>query len=150
MIWITYVIFKATHNLIYQGDDMDLRDTCHDKPTLSSKRAAKTQIGLPFRTTRSRVVYTFLIQIVSLNRRKKKQGQTECIELGFAVCKRYGSFLLLFLGMEPQRQKTYLRTCAASEDSDQPAHSRSLIRIFTRRILDSQGCICFSCGQQRF
>ena len=27
-----------------------------------------------------------------------------------------------------------------SEDSDQPAHSRSLIRIFTERILDSQEC----------
>ena len=26
---------------------------------------------------------------------------------------------------EPKRQKTYLRTCATSEDSDQPAHSRS-------------------------
>ena len=74
MIWITYVIFKATHNLIYQGDDMDLRDTCPDKSTLSSKRATKTQIGLSFRTTRSRVVYTFLLLIVSLNRRKKKPG----------------------------------------------------------------------------
>ena len=31
--------------------------------------------------------------------------------------------------------------CAPSEDSDQPAHSRSLIRIFTRRILDSQDSI---------
>ena len=36
---------------------------------------------------------------------------------------------------EPQRQKTYLRTYACSEDSDQPAHSRSLIRIFIARIL---------------
>ena len=33
--------------------------------------------------------------------------------------------------------KTYPRTCACSEDSDQPAHSRSLIRIFTGYILDS-------------
>ena len=29
---------------------------------------------------------------------------------------------------------------APSEDSDQPAHSRNLIRIFTGHILDSQGC----------
>ena len=35
---------------------------------------------------------------------------------------------------EPQRQKTYLRTCAPSEDSDQPAHSSSLVRIYTGRI----------------
>ena len=47
------------------------------------------------------------------------------------------------------RQKTYLRTCAPSKDSDQPAHSRSLIRIFTRRILDSQGDKVSSCGQQK-
>ena len=41
---------------------------------------------------------------------------------------------------KPQCQKTYLLTCAPSKDSDQPAHSRSLIRIFTRHILDRQGC----------
>ena len=41
---------------------------------------------------------------------------------------------------EPQRRKPYSRTCAPSEDSDQPARSRSLIRILTGRILDSQGC----------
>ena len=34
----------------------------------------------------------------------------------------------------PQCQKTYLQTSAPSEDSDQPAHSRRLIRIFTERI----------------
>ena len=39
--------------------------------------------------------------------------------------------------------------CAPSEDSDQPAHSRSLIRIFTVRILHSQGCKVSSCGQRR-
>ena len=44
-----------------------------------------------------------------------------------------------------QRQKKRLRTCAPSEDSDQPAHSRSLIRIFTWCILDSQGCKVSSC-----
>ena len=37
---------------------------------------------------------------------------------------------------QPQRQKTYPRICEPSLDSDQPAHSHSLIRIFTRRILD--------------
>ena len=37
---------------------------------------------------------------------------------------------------EPLRQKTYLRTCAPSEDSDQTAHSES-----SRRILVGQGRI---------
>ena len=40
---------------------------------------------------------------------------------------------------EQQRQKTYLRTCAHCEDSDQPMHSRTLNRIFTGHILDSHG-----------
>ena len=31
--------------------------------------------------------------------------------------------------MNWQRQKTYLRTCTRSEDSDQPAHSHSLIKL---------------------
>ena len=50
---------------------------------------------------------------------------------------------------EQQHEKTHLRTCPPSEDSDQPAHSRSLIRIFTGRILDSQGCKVSPCGQRR-
>ena len=47
-----------------------------------------------------------------------------------------------------QRDKTYLWTCAPSEDSDQSAYSSSLIRIFTEHILDSHGCNVSSCGQQ--
>ena len=45
--------------------------------------------------------------------------------------------------------KTYLWTCAPSEVSDQSAHSRSLIRIFPVRSLDSHGCEDCSCGQRR-
>ena len=41
------------------------------------------------------------------------------------------------------------KMCAPSEDSDQPAHSRSLIRIFTGRILDRQECKVSSRGQGR-
>ena len=35
---------------------------------------------------------------------------------------------------EPERQKTNFRTCAPSEDSGQPAQSRSLIRFFFRSL----------------
>ena len=42
-----------------------------------------------------------------------------------------------------------VRKCAPSEDSDQIAHSRSLIRIFAGRILDSQWCQVSSCIQGR-
>ena len=42
-----------------------------------------------------------------------------------------------FLTLELQSYRAYLRTCAPNEDSDQPVRLRSLIRIFTRRILDN-------------
>ena len=35
---------------------------------------------------------------------------------------------------EPQREKTYLLTCAPIEDSNQPAHSCSVIRVFIVRM----------------
>ena len=50
---------------------------------------------------------------------------------------------------EQKSQKMYLRTCVPSEDSDQTAHLRSLIRIFTGLILESQGCKASSCIQWR-
>ena len=59
------------------------------------------------------------------------------------------SYVTVHIIKGPQRQKKDLWTCAPSEDSDQPAHSRSLIRIFTVRILDSQGWKVSSCGQRR-
>ena len=55
----------------------------------------------------------------------------------------------MYIVSKPQRQKAYLRTCALSEDSDQPAHSRSLIRIVTGRNLDSKGCKVSSCEQRK-
>ena len=35
---------------------------------------------------------------------------------------------------EPAHDKTYNKTCATSEDSDQPAHPRSLIRVLADRM----------------
>ena len=32
--------------------------------------------------------------------------------------------------IEPQREEIYLLTCALNEDSNQPAHPHSLIRVF--------------------
>ena len=37
---------------------------------------------------------------------------------------------------EPQHNKTNKMTCAPSEDSDQPGHSPSVIRVFAVRSLD--------------
>ena len=54
-----------------------------------------------------------------------------------------------FWPYEPQRQETYLRTCAPSEESDQPARMRRLISILFWRILDSQWSKVSSCGQRR-
>ena len=50
---------------------------------------------------------------------------------------------------EPKRKKTYHRTCAPREDSDQPAHSYNLIIIFTGLILGSQGGKISSCRERR-
>ena len=47
------------------------------------------------------------------------------------------------------RQNMYLWTRAPSEDSDQTAQSRSLIRIFTGRSLHSQGSDVSFCEQRR-
>ena len=40
---------------------------------------------------------------------------------------------------DPQRDITYFPKCASSEDSDQTAHPRSLIRVFAGRM--KNGCI---------
>ena len=59
------------------------------------------------------------------------------------------AFLFTFCIIRTPKWEMYLWTCAPSEDSDQLAHSRSLIRIFTGRILDSQGCKVSSLGAQK-
>ena len=46
-------------------------------------------------------------------------------------------------------QETNLQTCSPSEDSYQTAHARSLIWIFTGRILNNQICKVSSYGQRR-
>ena len=40
----------------------------------------------------------------------------------------------LYMYIRAKASETYLRTCPPKEDSDQTAHSRSLIRIFDGRI----------------
>ena len=50
--------------------------------------------------------------------------------------------------MQPQRQTTYLLSYAPSDDSDQPAQARNLIRLFTRCNLNSQWCKVSSCGRR--
>ena len=65
-----------------------------------------------------------------------------------------GPLLYKNIGMKEKGAETteivpYLRTCAPNADSGQRAHLRSLIRIFTGRILDSQGCKVSSCGKRR-
>ena len=42
--------------------------------------------------------------------------------------------ILTFSPYERAHEKAYNKTCATSEDSDQPAHPRSLIRVFADRM----------------
>ena len=44
------------------------------------------------------------------------------------------SWILPYSKFEPAHDKNYNKTCAISEDSDQPAHPRSLIRVFADRM----------------
>ena len=68
------------------------------------------------------------------------------IHLNFkGVSGRFLPHIQSFGTYEPQRKGTYLWTCALDEDSDQPVHSRILIRIFVYHMLDSQGCKVSSC-----
>ena len=62
---------------------------------------------------------------------------------------RMNNLFYLHESVDPKCQEMYLQRWAPSEDSDQPAHSRSLIRIFTGRVLASQGVKGSSCGQRR-
>ena len=48
-----------------------------------------------------------------------------------------GTTLVVSLTYEPQHYKTSKLTCAPSEDSDQPGHPPSLIRVFAVRTMVS-------------
>ena len=50
---------------------------------------------------------------------------------------------------EPPHDKTNNMVCAPSEDSDQPGHLPSLIRVFAVRSVGSWGPNVSSCGQRR-
>ena len=60
-----------------------------------------------------------------------------------------GSILVVSSTYEPQHYKTNKMTCAPSEDSNQPGHPPSLIRIFAVRTIGSWGPNVSSCGQRR-
>ena len=53
------------------------------------------------------------------------------------------------LKFEPPHNKTNLMTCAPNEDSNQPGHPPSLIRVFAVRSVGSQGSKVSSVGQRR-
>ena len=52
-------------------------------------------------------------------------------DTGERICSQHVPEDLIY---EPEHDKTYNETCATSEDSDQPAHPRSLIRVFADRM----------------
>ena len=63
------------------------------------------------------------------------------IKVGFKGSKLYGRVFVTGMchgihNVSHKMKKQHLRTCAPGEDSDQPALSHSLVRIFTEHILD--------------
>ena len=51
--------------------------------------------------------------------------------------KAHLGYRLVTNGNEPHRDKTNKMTCAPSEDSDQPGHPPSLIRVFAVHLMGS-------------
>ena len=72
-----------------------------------------------------------------------QQAYASYFSFFFSVC--YSQTIHWF---EPQSQKTYHRTCAPSDNPDQTAHSRILIRLLTGLIWiqDCSDCICAQTG----
>ena len=58
-------------------------------------------------------------------------------------------FVVTWLIYDPPHHKTNKMTCAPSEDSDQPGHQPSLIRVFAVRSKCSQGPKLSSRGQRK-
>ena len=70
----------------------------------------------------------------------------QLLEVIFSIYSNRRVFVLCchwLLIQEPKCYKTYLWECAPSEDSNQTAYSRSLIRIFTGHILDGPRMLSF-------
>ena len=59
------------------------------------------------------------------------------------------TIIILIATCEPPHDKTNKMTCAPKEDSDQPGHPPSLIRVFAVRSMGSWGPNVSSCGQRR-
>ena len=76
--------------------------------------------------------------------RKSHKGHFHAFRI---ICKKYHNDFMILIqnqhAFEQKRQKMYLRRIP-NEDSDQPLHSCSLIRIFIGRIVDRQGHKTFS------
>ena len=65
------------------------------------------------------------------------------------ICYKYTYCLHTYV-FEPLRQKMYLLTCASNEDSIQPAHPRSLIRVFVVRMEKLCTLVYPKCAELRF
>ena len=74
---------------------------------------------------------------------KNKQQRDKlvcCVMIGSYILLEFSVFIIVCSNLqvifvyEPTHDKTYYKTCATSEDSDQTAHLRSLIRVFAYRI----------------
>ena len=65
-------------------------------------------------------------------------------ESSYTIVDRY-----VWVIIEPEHDKTNTVSCASSEDSDQPGHRHSLIRVFDVRSVGSYGPQVTACDQRR-
>ena len=131
---------------------MEMRERM-TKPTKRLMRSVKTLINLSIRAVWSEsslITYAFY----SLRAIQRGINENPCpgepwmdVQADLSLCWLHRSYYKVWRALaqkyifvhEPQSQKTYLRKRAPRKDSDQPANSHRLIRIFIGNILDSQG-----------
>ena len=88
--------------------------------------------------------------IQSENKYKNKKPPTRIYLLKKKVHENLKSRLICFnKPFEPPHDKTNEMACVPSEDSDQPVHLPSLIRVFAVCSVGSLGPEMLSCGQGR-
>ena len=118
----------------------------------SKSGACSTVTGTEMRTS----MRSFVTWIILCPFHYSTRGDLSCFILpSDAFSSELSVFLLLNLLIhcqstnEPPDDKTNKMVCAPSEDSNQPGHPPSLIRVFAVRAMGSWGSNVSSCGQRR-
>ena len=93
-------------------------------------------------------IVQYLYLLAEISRPLVSVAEQAGLSLNWSQTPKTG-FVMTWLIYEPPHDKTIKMTCARSEDSDQPGHPRSLIRVFAVGSKASQGPKLSLRGQQK-